>query len=271
MDEVRPEPTPGSETDHRVVSYHAIRQLVGLLGFAVPSALLIYASGDWGGRMQPSISEFYYTPMGDVFVAGLAMIAVFLFAYRGHRRRPGDPWPGDRLTAILAAAGALGTAVIPTTGSAVYALCYGPLPVRCETDAALGSGAVTGWGPLPDSLQDALHFGSAGIFLLTLAWFCLRLFPLGPRHNRVHPEEEPTKTEGYWARREALYRACGWIIVATVAVLFLYKVVLGMVLGIEPGWIDRIALTFWLETLAVFAFATAWLVKGRPIEHPLGR
>ena len=53
-----------------VMSYLAVRRALGLLGIALPLALYAYAR-PFGYGMQPSISEFYHTQMGDVVVGSL--------------------------------------------------------------------------------------------------------------------------------------------------------------------------------------------------------
>ena len=68
-----------------VLSYLAVRQCLGLLGLSLPVSLYLYARV-FGGAMQPSISEFYYTSMGDWLVGTLCAIGVFLFAYKGYAR-----------------------------------------------------------------------------------------------------------------------------------------------------------------------------------------
>jgi hypothetical protein len=249
-------PTSATATDARVLSHLAIRQLVGLIGFALPTALYLYARLGSSDRMQPSISEFYYTAMGDVMVGALVAIGVFLLAYRGYAERPAG-WPlGDRGAAVLAGIGAIGTALFPTTGTAVRALCYGMPVNRCAqagTDS-IETGPVSGWGTLPDGLQNALHFGSAALFLGMLAYFCLVLFPIGPNRNGK-PVQART------------YQALGVAILVTLVAIIILKWVL------PNAWetqLDARNLTFWLETIAVFAFSAAWLMKGKPLRHPLG-
>ncbi|MBF9045335.1 hypothetical protein HKCCE4037_18505 [Rhodobacterales bacterium HKCCE4037] len=243
-------------SDARVLSHLAIRQLVGLLGFALPSLLYAYARLGPVDRMQPSISEFYYTAMGDVMVGCLVAIGVFLLTYRGYATTPPGLPLGDRGASVLAGLGAIGTALVPTTGDAVRALCYGPPVNRCFDGglATLETGPVTGWGTLPDMLQAILHFGSAALFLGMLAYFCLVLFPIGPRLKGQNA-------------RAMFFRVCGVVILICMALVGLVKLILPE--GVADRF-DALNGTFWLETLAVFAFSIAWLVKGKPLKHPLG-
>ena len=70
--------TSNQENSH-VISYLTLRQIVGVLGISFPFILA-------GGNMiiqgaigiQPSISAYYHTPMGDVFVGTLCVIGFVL-------------------------------------------------------------------------------------------------------------------------------------------------------------------------------------------------
>ena len=65
------------------LSYLVLRRIIGLLGFLFPfvlslGALILFQTG-----IQSSISSYYHTGMGDVFVGILCVIGVFLFSYKG--------------------------------------------------------------------------------------------------------------------------------------------------------------------------------------------
>lgn len=60
-----------------------MQQLLGYLGLALPISMILYAMMS-GTGLQPSISDFYFTPMGDVLVGTLCAIGVFLLCYRGY-------------------------------------------------------------------------------------------------------------------------------------------------------------------------------------------
>jgi len=108
---------------HLDLHFLAVRQGIGFLGLILPT--LLYAYGRSGaGRMQPSISEFYYTAMGDVFVGALVAIGVFLLSYRGYKAKPARFPLGDRATSIIAGLSALAVALLPA------ALARAPCPIR---------------------------------------------------------------------------------------------------------------------------------------------
>ena len=66
----------------------------------------------------------------------------------------------------------------------------------------------------------------------------------------------------------AEFSACGWIILAALALIGL------ILLSPEPVKTQLTPLrpVFWLETIATFAFATSWMVKGdamKPVVRAL--
>ena len=130
---------------HHTYSYLALRKAVGLIGILLPlilmlGVLLIFEEA----VIQKSISHYYHTGMGDVFVGALCAVALFMFFYSGYDWR--DDWAGN-----LAGLSALGVAWVPTT--------------------AAGPSDVTG----------KIHFACAAVFLVTLTVFSLYLFKLkGP-------------------------------------------------------------------------------------------
>lgn len=217
---------------HHEQAMNRLRKSIGLIGFALPFLLLAGVAG-FGVEMQDSISEFFFTPLRDIFVLTLTGIGVFLINYYGH-----DPEKGDLLTdwRVSTAAGvtALAVALVPTLCGA--GACYYPL--------TLFDGLIA-----RDTVQGIVHFGAAGLFLTALAVMCLRLFP-----KTDQPEPGRHKL-----RRNRLYRVCGWTILAMVAALFLFKLVLR---NIGQGWDAAWHFTFWAESVAVWAFGIAWLVKG---------
>ena len=102
---------PASAQDGLVVSYLTLRKAVGILGVALP--VLLAAGCFVLGRcdhLEPSISDYYGTPMRDLFVGLLFAIGLFLFSYRGYDRR--DEWAGK-----LGCCFAVGVALFPTTST----------------------------------------------------------------------------------------------------------------------------------------------------------
>lgn len=220
-----------------VLSFLAVRRAIGALGFFLPVALLVY--GLSAGDLLPSISAAYYTPMREIFVGTLIAQAVFLWSYEGFRPDAGD-LVSDKATARVAAVAIALVALAPS--SPVEKADAVPADPTCTLLQCL----------LGAHLSSDVHLVAAAVFFGALAVYCLVLFTKGT----VDGAEKDASNR--------IYRICGWTILAStglVGVLF------------ATGQDDRLMAwrpVFWLETVATFAFATSWMVKGDALR-PLVR
>lgn len=233
-----PDPAPGAwqeGSNTLVLSYLAVRRSLGLLGLALPLSLLAWA-GLSGKGVQPSISDFYHTPMGDIFVGTMCAIGVFLLAYRGYRPEPGEML-SDRWVSRIAGLAAIGVGIFPVQSKAA---CAQPL---CAIDGLSGR-----W--------QTLHFASALVFFLCLAVFCLVLFPKSTGRARISERKR---------RANTIYRVCGWTILLALLGLIATFAAKSLAGPRVQATIVRHDLLFWLETLAVLAFAISWLTKGKTL------
>lgn len=124
-------------------SYLALRKSVGWIGILLPIVLMIGAHALFGEPwIKESISHYYHTSMGDVFVGALCAVALFLFFYVGH-----DIY--DNTIATIAGMFALGVAWFPVTNHG----------------EATGSGII--------------HLISAASLFTTLAFFSYFIFTKG--------------------------------------------------------------------------------------------
>ncbi|MDO5620815.1 MAG: hypothetical protein Q4G24_05030 [Paracoccus sp. (in: a-proteobacteria)] len=222
--------------NHLVLSYLTLRRAIGQLGLFLPAALLAYA-GVFGGGLLPTISDYYYSPMREVFVGTLCALSVFLWSYRGYA--DGTRWLNDRNVARVASLGILGVAWIPTLPSE-------PGPVVCTMAQCL----------LGVTWASRLHYACAVAFFAALAVFCLVLFVRGGSKT---PEKRASNR---------LYRICGWVIVACMVLIAVASV------WLPREVIARWSLVFWLEALATVAFSVSWQVKGdglRPLVRLVER
>jgi hypothetical protein len=241
-----------ADTDPRLdLHFIAVRQGIGLLGVFLPVALFVYGQSG-AGRMQPSISEFYYTAMGDVFVGCLVAIGVFLITYRGYRAMP-DRFPfGDRSTSIVAGLAALGVAFLPAG--------VDPAVARCITGTGIGPCA----GTLPDPtlmtglhfITGPLHFACAAVFFIALAYFCLVLFPMGGKRR--------SDGSAAMSMEHLTYYACGLVLLGAILAAGAYAI-----LPVKDP-LRALNFIFWVETAGVLAFSIAWLTKGKMLTRPLG-
>lgn len=220
-----------------ILSYRALQQFLGYLGLALPLILLLYA-GISGFGLEPSISDFYYTPMGDVLVGVLCAIGVFLLFYRGYDPLPGE-WLSDRQLSFVAGLAAFGVAFFP-----VHREGYIPCNLAQPDCISFGLTIHPDW----------FHYGCAAIFFLCLALFCLVLFTRGDR--------DPTGRI-LWSPRNRFYAGCGGVIVLAILAM-------GPVAVAGPALHTRLTeahYLFWWESVAVLAFAASWLRKGHAHEN----
>ncbi|MFK7767914.1 MAG: hypothetical protein AB8B55_11885 [Mariniblastus sp.] len=98
-----------------------------------------------------------------------------------------------------------------------------------------------------------LHTLFGGLFFLTLALFSIYHFP--------HSEPEDDSDQWNWGRNE-IFRTSGATLLLSVAAMVFFLFVL------DRPTRDRLSewdFIFWGEWIAVWAFAIAWLVKGRTV------
>ena len=211
-----------------VLSFYRVRQALGWLGLAMP-VVLIGGTLALGLPLPPTLSDFYYTPLRDVFVGILVSQGVFLLTYLGHRQPA--KLISDRNVSTVAGLGAIGVALFPN-----------------DTLDACSAAQI----PSLD-VAGTLHFVSATLFLTTTAVFCLVLFR---RSDGVTPG--PLKR-----RRNRIYLLCGLAIVAALALLGAYFALVDPERRCE---IRALRPVLWLEVVTVLAFGFSWLVKGRGIQ-----
>ena len=166
-------------------------------------------------ELESSISGYYYTKAGGLFVGTLFAIGVLLLSYN------------YRVVDTILTTIACGLAI-------TVALC--PTPEF--------SGQV--------NLLGILHYvGASGLFV-TFGWMAFRRF--------TKSDVEPPDSN--WENRKKLYRACGAIIFASLAV----AVVLWVVERVNGSEVVLPLLNnnwlFWVEVVMVEAFGLSWLVKG---------
>jgi hypothetical protein len=170
------------------LSYYMMRRAVGIIALSLP---LVLACGSIalsliGPRhelphplLQRSISDYYYTPMGDYLVGNLFAIAAFLVCTRGYDL-------SDEVTGYVSGICAFGVALVPSPNP--YAAYHSKLQVD------LGF----------------VHTGFAALMFLALAYFCLVLF------RRTSPEKRVTRRKRH---RNRVYRVCGVVMIVCITVI----------------------------------------------------
>jgi hypothetical protein len=221
------------------MSYLGLRRGIGVIGlllpFVLPLGKIIFESPG----LEGSMSAYFYTVTGRVFVGSLCAIGVFLLSYRYKK------W--DIIASIIAGICAIGVALFPTT----------PKVDPTATQEAIG----------------IAHGIFAGLFFFTLACMSVFLFTKTNPYQTLKPRKPMdylsmfvvTRTKPGLPlnprkkRRNIVFRACGYVIIACI---------IGMgIVGIPSikEHVQQYNLVFWLESLAVFAFGASWLIKGETI------
>jgi hypothetical protein len=131
----------------------------------------------------------------------------------------------DEIAGILSAFFALGVAFFPTRRDGIVPTLH-------------------------QQLVGNAHLVFASLLFLTLAYFCLFLFRMTATNVRLTRKK---------LQRNQVYTVCGWLIVASLASILLFKV------AKRPYLFGRLGAMFCFETIALFAFGFAWLVKGETI------
>lgn len=207
-----------------LISFKTLRKIIGILGLTLPAVLILgtCAIGSCSS-IQYSISHYYYTMMGDVFVGEICAIALFLMTYKG--------FDNDHVFTMLAGIFALGVAFFPTTTNEDVNCCIREIN--------------------PSKLRENMHFGSAALFFVILAYISAFLFT---------KSDEVVKKGSQKYKRNVVYRTC--------AILILVAIALIAILNIGDTFeaaCKHYKLVFWLEWVALFAFGVSWLVKGETI------
>ena len=204
------------------LSYLQIRRAVGVLGIILPVIIslgtLVFSKC---GILEASISDYFYTIMGSVLVGILCGVALFLYSYKGFNN-----W--DRIASNIACVCALGVAFFPTNITPDVANCK----IFSRPD---------------DVIRNSIHYGSASLFFVTLAYMSLFLFTR--TNNKSHMTKQKRK-------RNIVYRTCGIVMVVAIVIIASLKITaIHDILGpYKP--------VFWLESIALWAFGISWLVKG---------
>lgn len=135
------------KTKPELISYRQLRMLVGFIGFSLPIILIIGNCIDKKMFvLESSISHYYYSCMGDVFVGLLCAVAIFLFTYKGHEKEEEDLL-SDSFTG---------------NSACIFALCVAFFPTA-EINV---SQSPVSW----------IHYIAAGSFFSSLAYFSLVQF-----------------------------------------------------------------------------------------------
>jgi len=207
-----------------------LRKCVGVLGLLLPTLMLsLY------GSMLSSMSHYYYTSSSVFFIGILFSFGLVLMAYRGYDKDSDERFSDDQMTS-MAGIFALITVIIPTS-----CLDSGDANIVCVDGYLLGHCSM---------IYNTIHLLSAGLFILILGWMCVYKFT-----RSTNPES---------MKKHKLYRICGYTVWASVgAIAILISIEKLINIKVDDYLFGYV---FILESVALYAFAIAWLVKGRVNE-----
>lgn len=218
-------------TDPRIITFNELRRAVGWLGILLPFVLAIMLFALTSCSIQDSISQYYYTRMGSYLTGTLCAVGLFLFAYKGY---PGET---DGLLCNFAAVCALGVAFVP--------MQLNPGDVPCPDCIVFFTKG--------EHLWRYFHYVFAVLLFLDMAYLCYFKFTL------TTPGETVANTTKKHTRNQ-LYKICGIIIFSCILLLAIYKIIASINHDLKIY-----TLTFFLESIMLIAFGTAWLVKGEGV------
>ncbi|WDQ18826.1 DUF998 domain-containing protein [Rhodopirellula sp. P2] len=149
----------------------------------------------------------------------------------------------------------------------IFLFCYRGYDRIENWTANIGSAAAIGIALFPldygsdpliqKSLVGYVHTVSGGIFFLTLAFYSLYHFP----------RDSQREAESHLFERSFAFRTSGLVILLITFAMGGY-----MVLAPQAwkDWLNGYNFLFWAEWIAVWAFASSWLAKGRVIVTEIG-
>ena len=227
-------------------SQYRLRKLIGYLGILLPVILFLTHL-----KLLSSISHYYYTTASIFFIGILFAFGLILIAYKGY---PLDPRKNkrerfsDKLLTTIAGICIIVAVIIPT---------------NCEDslDILPFCGVKNYLFGHQSKILSLIHLIGAGGFLFILGYMCIKKFTRSndPKSQKNH----------------RLYKISGYLVLGSVGMLiclFIVESIVQLNTGNPkfscnqyfPGY------TFILETIAVWAFAIAWLIKGK-IENDIDK
>ncbi|KIX20186.1 hypothetical protein SY27_13640 [Flavobacterium sp. 316] len=224
-----------NQKDIWLKSTYTLRRLIGILGILLPLLLplLLYLTDDLE-ELLPSISHYYYTKSGPLFIAIMSLLAIFFIVYKGNVFI-------DFIISSITGISALLVVLLPTDS-----LLQGCLNISKKHIITILE---------KDPTREVTHYISAGIFLLSLAYMSIFRF------TKTSEGYEDSKKQIDF--RHKIYRILGVIMIFSIILIFLGSDYFNKIVPNSFHDFHKTHhLTFWLETIAVECFGISWLIKG---------
>jgi hypothetical protein len=220
------------------ISHHQLRQALGFLGIFLPIlCVVVEAMIGNANPWQPSISHYFYSKAHVLFIGALCILGALFCTYHGK-------WKYESFIANVAGACAFLVAIFPTGQSQFLPACVPPVQDGLVTCITCSDNIVE------KNYHDwfgYIHFGSAVIMFLLIAFFCWYYFPK-PEENEVDP--------AYFVKkkfRNHYYRISAVGIVLSLVVCYI---------SFKENKFLPYNTVFWGETICLWLFGTSWLLKG---------
>ncbi len=207
-----------------ILTFRRLRKIIGLLALGLPLTLVILSLIPlFKTSIQSSISYYYYSNLREILTGVLCAVSLFLIRYRGFD----NPvfWKNDNIMTNAAGFMALGVAMFPTNPHTCTEKIYTLIPYCAN-------------------FIGVLHYLFAAAFFLILAVISLAIFTIGQNENNDIPVS--------FINENNIYKVCGISII-----VFTILIPISDFLHLFPSS------TLILEALALAAFGTSWLIKGR--------
>lgn len=217
-----------------LISYKALRLFIGVLGILLPIALLVFSRVNGCTTVLDSISHYYYSRVGDLFVGIIFTFATFLIAYRGYTKE-------DKLDAIVTTIGGLAAmclVLVPTSN--IDAARHGSCCELFQLNEANGR----------RDFQIAFHFGSAAVFLLSMSFMSFFQFPRSFKEKRKSNTMSAKDKWLFWT-----YKLCGVLVLLAI---------ISAGLASKYEWhFGGVHAVLVFEWVALYAFAIPWILKSK--------
>ena len=210
-----------------------LRWLVGLLGMLLPLFLWFFLFVH-NGTSKPldSISHYFYTRVGSIFIIVVSLLAIFLLVYKGY----------ELIDYLLSSA----------AGICALLLLYFPTNNISDVSTSECRCVITMLDN--NEIRKFFHLAMAGVFLGCLALMSIFLFT--KKENDKKGLQMPS-----FGGENNIFIVCGLLMI--LSMLMILTNCFGLFTLDE---FNQLNLTFWGEVVALEAFGFAWFVKGDVFE-----
>jgi hypothetical protein len=213
-----------NNTENDIKTFRRIRKAIGYLGISLPILLVLLSQVPFFKTpLQPSISDYYYTNLREIFTGILCAVGLFLIRYKGTKNS--SFWKNDSLLTNIAGYMAFGVAFFPTNPESWDAKIYTLIPLKL-------------------SFLGTIHYGFAAIFFFILGMISINVFTIGQR-------KETNLSKSAFDENN-IYRICGYLILVFIIIIPFFSFL--KIFNYS---------TILFEAFALASFGISWLIKGR--------